>query len=69
MTGSALDEIPGVGKVRAARLVKEFGSVQKVQQAALEELEGLSWLPTRTAKAIYEQFSSPLNAIGGTHGR
>ena len=69
MTGSALDEIPGVGKVRAARLVKEFGSVQKVQQAALEELEGLSWLPARTAKAIYEQFSSPLNAIGGTHGR
>ena len=69
MTGSALDEIPGVGKVRAARLVKEFGSVQKVQQAALEELEGLSWLPTRTAKAIYEQFSSPINAIGSRHGQ
>ena len=69
MTGSALDEIPGVGKVRAARLVKEFGSVQKVQQAALEELEGLSWLPTRTAKAIYEQFSSPVKAIGSKHGR
>ena len=69
MIGSALDEIPGVGKVRAARLVKEFGSVQKVQQAALEELEGLSWLPSRTATAIYEQFSSPVKAIGSRDGR
>ena len=69
MTGSALEGIPGIGKVRAARLVKEFGSVKKVQQATLEELENLPWLPSHAAKAVYQKFMSPPSNAGSTYGR
>ena len=69
MTGSALEGITGIGKVRAARLVKEFGSVKKVQQATLEELENLPWLPSHAAKAVYQKFMSPPSNAGSTYGR
>ena len=69
MTTSALDGISGLGKARAARLVKELGSVRKVQQATLEDLEDLSWLPSSVARAVYEKFSDPSAAAGGTNGR
>ena len=69
MTGSALEGIPGIGKVRAARLVKEFGSVKKVQQATLEDLENLPWLPSDAAKAVYQKFISPPRTAGSTYGR
>jgi len=57
MVGSALDGIPGLGKARKSKLLEEFGDVRKVQKATLEDLQGLSWLPTRTATAVYEKFS------------
>ena len=69
MTGSALEGIPGIGKVRAARLIKEFGSVKKVQQATLEDLENLPWLPSDAAKAVYQKFISPPRTAGSTYGR
>ena len=68
MTGSALDGIPGLGKARKIRLIQEFGSVRKVQQASLEDLHGLSWLPSSVASAIYGKFSHPDGTSGGTRG-
>ena len=45
MTKSILDDIPGLGPARKARLIKEFGGVNAVRAASLEELLSRSWLP------------------------
>lgn len=55
MTRSILDDISGLGDVRRKRLVKEFGGVRKVQQATLEELLALPWLPNKVAEAVHER--------------
>ena len=54
MTRSVLDGIPGLGPSRKARLVKEFGGVNAVRAAALEELLAPSWLPDQVGLAVYE---------------
>ncbi|MGI9624264.1 MAG: excinuclease ABC subunit UvrC [Acidimicrobiales bacterium] len=55
MTKSVLDDIAGLGPVRKKRLIKEMGGVRKVQQATVEELRSLSWLPDEVADAVYEK--------------
>ena len=55
MTRSALDEIPGLGPTRRARLLKELGGVGPVKKASLETLKALPWLPDRVAEAVYEK--------------
>jgi excinuclease ABC subunit C len=54
MTKSLLDDIPGLGPTRKARLVKEFGGVNAVRAASLEELLAPSWLPDPVGVAVYE---------------
>jgi excinuclease ABC subunit C len=54
MTRSVLDGIPGLGPSRKARLVKEFGGVNAVRAASLEELLAPSWLPDQVGLAVYE---------------
>ena len=54
MTRSILDDIPGLGPARKARLVKELGGVNAVRAASLEELQALSWLPDNVGLAVYE---------------
>jgi excinuclease ABC subunit C len=55
MTVSVLDEIPGLGETRKSRLVKEFGGVRAVQNATLEDLKALSWLPDKVAEAVHDK--------------
>ena len=55
MTRSVLDGISGLGDARRKRLIKEFGGVRKIQQASLEDLLALSWLPNKVASAIHER--------------
>ncbi len=55
MTKSVLDDIPGLGPERKKRLIKHFGGVRKVQQAPLDDLRSLSWLPDAVADAVYEK--------------
>ncbi|MFP5327830.1 MAG: excinuclease ABC subunit C, partial [Acidimicrobiia bacterium] len=55
MTKSVLDDIAGLGPTRKKRLLKEMGGVGAVKRASLEELQGLSWLPSSVALAIYEK--------------
>ena len=55
MTRSVLDDIAGLGAARRKRLIKEFGGVRKVQQASLEDLLALSWLPNPVALAVHER--------------
>jgi excinuclease ABC subunit C len=54
MTRSALDGIPGVGETRRKRLLKHFGSVKKVRQATVEDLNAVEGIPQTVAEAIYE---------------
>jgi excinuclease ABC subunit C len=53
MTGSILEEIPGLGPTRRKRLIEEFGTLRDLRSASLEELTGLSWLPAAVAEAVF----------------
>ena len=55
MTKSILDDIPGLGPTRKQRLIETFGGVRKVQNAGLDELLALSWLPDAVACAVYDR--------------
>jgi excinuclease ABC subunit C len=54
MTKSIVDDIPGLGPTRRARLVKELGGVNAVRAATLEQLQSLSWLPDSVGLAVYD---------------
>ena len=56
MVSSSLDGIPGLGEVRAKRLVKEMGGVNAVKRASLDDLRALSWLPGSVAEAVHARF-------------
>ncbi|MCA1705509.1 MAG: excinuclease ABC subunit C, partial [Actinobacteria bacterium] len=54
MTRSALDDIQGLGAVRRKKLLKHFGSVKKVREASLADLNAVPGIPHTVAEAIYE---------------
>ncbi len=51
---SELDDIPGVGDIRKKALLAHFGSVSRIQQASLEELNKLPFLPAKVARDLYD---------------
>jgi excinuclease ABC subunit C len=53
---SELGEIPGIGKVREKELLKFFGSMKRVREAALEELTKVPKMNKRSAQIIYDFF-------------
>lgn len=53
---SELDSIPGIGPKRKQELLKQFGSLTAIGQAALPELERL--LPRDAAAAVYQHFQN-----------
>jgi len=55
MTKSVLDDVPGLGPVRKARLLKEFGSVKRLREVAEDDLVAVSWLPEPVARAVFER--------------
>ena len=52
MVASALDEIPGLGEVKRAALVKHFGSVARIKQATEEELTQVPGIGPALAQKI-----------------
>jgi len=58
MTKSAIDDIPGLGPTRKARLLKELGSVKAVKAATEDELRALSWLPDEVAVSVWKHLHS-----------
>jgi excinuclease ABC subunit C len=70
MTRSVLDDIPGLGPARKARLAKEMGGVNAVRAASLEELLARSWLPDQVGLAVYEALHAPAgHTVGGREAR
>lgn len=49
---SALDEIPGIGKVKRKRLLEHFGSVQRIRAAKDEELLSIASITRKDVEAI-----------------
>jgi excinuclease ABC subunit C len=55
MTGSILDELPGVGPARKRALLLHFGSPEAVLAASREELEAVPGVPGKLAGRIYRE--------------
>jgi excinuclease ABC subunit C len=59
MTRSALDGIEGLGEVRRKKLMRQFGSVKRIREAALEDLVEVPGLPKKVAEATYAALHTP----------
>ncbi len=55
MTKSVLDDVPGLGPTRRARLLKEHGSVKRLRALTEEELVDIPWLPEKVGRAVFAQ--------------
>ncbi|MET0607902.1 MAG: excinuclease ABC subunit UvrC [Gaiellaceae bacterium] len=53
MTGSVLDDLPGVGPTRKRAILKHFGSPEAFLAASREELEAVPGLPGKLARELY----------------
>lgn len=51
-TRSALLEVPGIGPTRARTLIKLFGSVARIREASIDELERCPGMNRRAAEAL-----------------
>lgn len=54
MRASALDAVPGLGPARRSDLVKHFGSVKKMREASVEEIQQVKGVGPKLAQTIYE---------------
>ncbi len=55
---SELSEIEGVVEIRRKQIMKHFGSLKKVKEASLQDLEEVKGLPKDVAKKIYLYFEN-----------
>lgn len=53
---SVLDEIPGIGTIRQRELLKYFGSVDRIKEATLEELQRVPRMNRILAETVYHYF-------------
>lgn len=52
---SSLDNIPGVGPKRKQQLLKHFGSIKKIKEASVEQLQEAN-IPKNLAETIFQHF-------------
>ena len=57
MTGSVLDDVPGLGPTRRRALLKTFGSVKKLRAASAEEIADVPGVGPTTAQSIVAALS------------
>jgi len=53
MTGSLLDDLPGIGPARKRALLTHFGSPEAVASASSEELQAVPGLPAKVARELH----------------
>jgi excinuclease ABC subunit C len=59
MVASSLEGVDGLGPARRERLLGQFGSLNTLRQATLEELQELTWLPSDVATRLYDHLQAP----------
>ena len=64
MVHSALDEIPGIGKVKKRALLTRFGSVENLRQAAVEEIAAVPGINERLAHEIVQFLQNETKPAG-----
>jgi excinuclease ABC subunit C len=52
MSGSVLEEIPGIGPRRKRLLLRTFGSIEAIRRASLEELASVPTMTARMAQIV-----------------
>lgn len=57
MIKSALEDIPGIGPKRRAKLLSEFGSIKAIRNATYEELLKVDGMNSKSAESIVEYFA------------
>ena len=55
-TTSVLESIPGVGQKRRQRLLKQFGGLQQLARAGVEDIAGVAGVSRELAQRIYDAF-------------
>jgi excinuclease ABC subunit C len=55
-TTSVLESIPGVGQKRRQRLLKQFGGLQQLARAGVEDIAGVDGVSRELAQRIYDAF-------------
>ncbi len=58
ITGSILEEAPGIGPKRRAALLKQFGSIEGVRKASIEELAEVDGMTISAAKKLHAWLNS-----------
>ena len=64
MTGSALDDVPGLGPARRQALMKQFGSVKKIRAASAEQIAEVPGIGLATAESIRTALAAEKPAPG-----
>jgi len=59
MVASTLSGVEGLGPARQERLLAQFGSLDELRRASLEELGALAWLPSDVASRLYDHLQAP----------
>ena len=52
LTKSELDDIDGIGEAKKKALIKEFGSVERIREASVEEIAKVKGINQRLAENI-----------------
>jgi excinuclease ABC subunit C len=66
LTASALDDVPGVGPARKARLLRTFGSVDALRAASEEEIAAIPGIGRKTAHDLLRALDPAAEAADGT---
>ena len=56
ISASSLDDIAGIGKKRKINLLKEFGSIENVKKASVDELAKTDGMNQKTAENVYNYY-------------
>ncbi|ASU84589.1 excinuclease ABC subunit UvrC [Nocardiopsis gilva YIM 90087] len=74
LTGSALDDLPGLGPARRSALIKHFGSVKRLAAADTEQIAEVPGIGPRLAQTIHDRLtgtnsSTNSSTDSGAHSR